>query len=508
MRRTRLALGSLGVGVLAAVALFVSRSRESEPGPDATRSADSKPNAPPPLASPGLAAAPVPVPIPGGPPRDPEDPVSEAAAPKPQPARIEGTVVTAEANVPIALLKLHLAFRKEYGATPLTLDLETGHDGSFAGELQTTEPIPLSDGWSDRPGLQFRGFRRSIDDGTDPESDVVARPGETLRVTLRMARLATWKGIVVDDDDRPLAGVRVGVFLPGPNDSPSGSGIMTETSAEGRFTASALAEPDRVLPPGTAAAAAQLTLSDISRAMRPSLTLDLRTVPESDRDDLRLVFSRGRRVRGRLVDDAGRAIADTHVLATYGDPSRLRAAKTEVDGRFTLEALANGAVTIGCFLADRDLEARVDTTLSGDVDDLVLVARPIDLGDAKRGFVVLGARLVDVTDEMRVARDLDASVRVLVLDRGAGGAFGDEAGVGAGILHIGHSKVVDVAHLVDLLIAEQEIAERERPQFPMIRIVTTWGEGKHRGTNTQYFGLGPSAVEHLQRLRERLRAGR
>jgi hypothetical protein len=31
-----------------------------------------------------------------------------------------------------------------------------------------------------------------------------------------------WKGIVVDDDDRPLAGVRVGVFLPGQNDTPSG----------------------------------------------------------------------------------------------------------------------------------------------------------------------------------------------------------------------------------------------------------------------------------------------
>ncbi len=168
-------------------------------------------------------------------------------------------------------------------------------------------------------------------------------------------------------------------------------------------------------------------------------------------------------------------------------------------------------MTIGCFLADRELEARVDTTLSGlsgDVDDLLLVARPIDPGDAKRGILVLGARLVDVTDEMRAARGLDASVRVLVLDRGAGGAFGDVAVVGAGILQIGHSKVVDVAHLVDLVIAEKEIAERERPDWSIIRIVTTRGEGKHRGTNTQFFGLGLGAVEHLKRVRERLRTAR
>jgi|GEM_PF-4855588 len=467
---------------------------------------DAEPTAPPPLAAPGLA--PAPVPVPGASPRKPIDPVPPAAAPKPAPARIEGTVVTAEANVPIGLLKLHLAFRKEFGATPLTLDVETAHDGTFAGELETTEPIPLSDGWSDRQGLQFRGFRRSVDDGTDPETNVVARPGETLRVILRMARCATWKGVVVDDEGAPLGGVRVGVFMPGPNDSPYGSGIMMETSAEGRFTVSAFAEPDRVAPPSTASAAAQLTVSDISRVMRPSVSIDLRTVSESDRERMRVVFSRGRRVRGRLVDEGGRPLGDIQVLATYGEPSRLRAAKTGADGHFTLETLADGAVTIGCFLADRDLEARVDMTLSTDVDDLLLVTRPVDPGDAKRGYVVLGARLVDVTDEMRVARDLDASVRVLVVDRGAGGAFGDEAGVDAGILSIGDSKVVDVAHLVDLLIAEQGISAQKNPSFPMIRIVTTWGERKHRGTNTQYFGLGANAVEHLTRLRDRFRARR
>lgn len=504
--RARRFLWGLGSIVLAVVALVAGRPRDSEPKPDGVVASDPAPKAPPQLPPPGLA--PAPRPTPGALPAKPGEPVPEAEAQKQRTARVEGTVVTAEANVPIRLLKLHLAFRKEYGATPLTLHVETGHDGSFSGELPTAEPIPLSDGWVDGPGLQFRGFRRAADDGTDPESDVVARPGETLRLIVTVARLATWKGLVVDDDGHPLAGMRVSVFLPGPNDSPFGSGFMTETSLEGRFTVSALAEPDRVLPPGTALAAAQLTVSDLSGAMRPTLKLDLRTVPEPDREELRIVLSRGRRVRGRLVDDAGRALAGTQVLATYGDPTRLRAAMTEPDGKFALEALADGAVTIGCFLADRELEARIDTTLSGDVDELLLVARPIDPGDAKRGLVVLGARLVNVTDEMRVARGLDASVRVLVLDRGSGGAFGDRADVGAGILQIGHSKVVDVAHLVDLLIAEQEIAAKERPRFPMIRIVTTWGEGKHRGTNTQHFGLGPGAEEHLRRVQQRLRTAR
>ena len=506
MRRSRLAPGILGVVVLGAVAFFAFRPRTSEPTPDRIQLPDSTPNAPPPLASPGLA--PAPVPARGASPTGPVEPVPPPPPPKPSLARIEGTVVTAEANVPIPLLKLHLAFRKAYGAPPLTLDVETAHDGTFVGELATPDPIPLADGWSDRQGLQFRGFRRAVDDGTDPETDVVARPGETLRVVLRMARCATWKGIVVDDEGQPLAGVRVGVFMPGPNDSPVGSGMLMETNAEGRFTVSALAEPDRVASPSTASAAARLTISDMSRAMRPSLSLDLRTVPESDRERMRVVFSRGRRVQGRLVDESGRPLADIHVLATYGDPSRLRAGKTGVDGRFTLETLADGAVTIGCFLADRDLEARVDMTLSADVDDLLLTAKPVDPGDAKRGYVVLGARLVDVTEEMRAARDLHESVRVLVVDRGSGAAFGDQADVGKGILYIGDSKVVDVAHLVDLLIAEKANAEQANPSFPMIRIVTTWGEGKHRGTNTQHFGLGPNAIEHLTRLRDRFRAAR
>ena len=505
MSRSRLALATLG-GVVAVIAgLLTLRGRAAGPAPDAPSAADSSPDAPPPLAAPPLAPSPRRGPETGASARVDSAPTTDT--PKPRPARIEGTVVSAETGVPMGPLKVRLDFRKAIGERPRTLEVETDRFGSFAGDLETAEPIPLFDGSADRPGLLFRGFRRTVDDGTDLTTGVEARPGATLAVTLRFASLATWKGVVVDEAGRPLRGVRVGVHWPGPNESPYGSLVFTETNAEGRFTASAIAEPDRVASGTTAIAAARLTFSDMSPSLRPTIARDLRTIPASERESLRIVFPRGRRVGGRLVDESGRAIEGAAVLATYGDPSRQRFARTDADGHFTLEALADGPVTIGAFLADRDVEARLDTDLAKDLDDVVLVARPLDPGDPadpEHGLVVLGARLVDVTDEMRAARKLDPLIRVLVVDRGAGGAFGDEAGVGKAILHIGDSKVVDVRHLVGLVIAEAELASKRNPDFPMIRIVTSCGEGKFAGTNTQHFELGPGAVEHLKRVRDRL----
>ena len=137
MRRSRIALGVLGAVIGGAVALLALRGRESAPSADPTPAADSGPVAPPPLAAPPLAPSPRRGPDAGEPTR--VDPAPATGAPKPGIARVEGTVVSAETGVPIALLKFHLAFRKGYGATPRTLDVETDRFGAFAGELEIAE---------------------------------------------------------------------------------------------------------------------------------------------------------------------------------------------------------------------------------------------------------------------------------------------------------------------------------------------------------------------------------
>jgi hypothetical protein len=238
---------------------------------------------------------------------------------------------------------------------------------------------------------------------------------------------------------------------------------------------------------------------------RPPLTLDVRRLSEADRTELRVVLPKGRRVRGRLVDAEGRALAKYVATAGTATHPALCWAQTDAAGAFGFVGVPDGPVTIGAYVADLDLEAREDVTISADREDLVLVARPIALPGPPYPVLAMGLRLVEPTEELRVKHRLPPYVHVMIQDPGVvGGLFNVGLSPGTGIWVIGEKKLTGIRDFVERIIAEYDEAARGAggaPQMRMIRIVAAYPDH----TNTQFFTPDARAIDQLRRLLPTLR---
>lgn len=432
---------------------------------------------------------------------------SNAPPADPNVAVLEGTLVRAEDRSVLPGVKLSLNFRAgNDGGKNVTA--ETDVEGRFVIRLATSTALPLHGAWFEQSDLWEREF--VLDDPERTADRVKALPGETVRFTLLAAEARQWRGIVVDEEGRPLRDIDIMAFLPGPGDGSQGSGMGSQTDASGHFQVTTLANPDQVTSANVAPAAARLRFTTSSR---PPVVVDVRKLTEADRAELRVVMGKGRRIVGRLVDEFGRALEKQLVTAGSATPGATRVAFTDGAGAFALTAVPDGPVRIGSFVADRDLEARQDLTLSSDLLDLVLVARPVDLLGPP--VVAMGLRLGDVSDELRKEYGLHSQVKVVVLDPGVVGSlfggFGGDLQSGTGIRMIGDRAVTSVKDLIERIIAEYEETQRTGPaKSPidlrhggMIRIVTAYRGGG--GTFTSFFGVDERTVDHLRRLLRSLR---
>jgi hypothetical protein len=497
-RRLVLALAVLMIAAAGTIVLL-SRRESGSPTADAPRREELTSPAPVSLeaAGPGAPSAPRPE-------RAVAEPASEAT--DPSVAVLQGTLVRAEDGVALPAVKFSLNFRLGDSAGK-NVAVETDAEGRFTARLATETILPLHGAWFVRTDLWLRGY--ALDEPAATDAPVEARPGETVRFTVRAAEVRRWKGIVVDEHGQPLRDVRITTFLPGPNDDLSGSGMGGMSGEDGRFQATTLADPD-LAPTSVATGAARIQFVLLPR---PPLVVDVRQLTEADQTELRVVLPSGRRVVGRLVDGDGRNLASYLVTAGSASPGAHRVTSTDASGAFTLMGIPDGPVTIGSFVADLDLEARQDLTISGDLSDLVLVARAIDLSGPLHPVHAMGLRLIDVTEELRTKYELPPQVKVMVLDPGVvGGLFGAELRPGTGIWMIGDAKLTSVKDLVERTIAEydrqQEATAKAppgQPRFLMIRIVTAMGTGQSGWTNTQYFSIDARVAEHLRRLLPTLR---
>ena len=500
MRRRRVSLLLLGVLALLVAGFFAFRGPNATPVPDASPVADSTSAAqPPPLAAPDRPAPPTRESA-TGPASDPPAPAPTTSTSTSTLATLEGVIVRAENGLPIPFAKVSLSFRETGDRAGKTAVIEADRDGRFTTTIETDQPVPLWDGWCQDDKFCFR--RSAADGATDDPPRIEAKPGQTVRVTIALAEWMKISGIVVDEDGRPLKGARVDLFRPGANANPMGSMMGHETTASGTFHIVCFAHADEVLDAAMATAASE---ARVWLGRRPPRTFDLRKLTESERAEWRIVLPDGRTIRGRLIDESGQPLASVTVSASFADPNALCAARTDVDGRFTMEHVGDGDATIGAYAPASELEIRRPMAISADIADLVLVAKPMDLSRTPGAINVMGLRLADIDEEMRKTRDPKDAARVVIVDPGiVGGFFGmGRIEAGMGIWMIGHSRVVDVKHLIDLVLAESEATRAQA--HPMIRIVTTQGRGKNAFTNTQHFGVDPLEMERLKRVRASMR---
>lgn len=327
---------------------------------------------------------------------------------------LHGVVITAEDDAPIAEAEIVVA-EDALSFTPRVA--RTGEDGTFEIE-----------------GLRRRPHRITVHaEGYVPIIAAQHEPGEEpVRFALR--RAAILEGVVVDDDDRPVAGAQVAVqgtteggepivltgselsfrealfeaqlagpmpvlesgelgvtlgtvppipIAPGDESSsaPGPTGAAYVTDAQGRFRLTGI-------PPG------RVQLSAFHPDYAPAMSEMLVVVAGSHRDDLRLVMPQGGTVEGRVVDGRGFPVGFLRVeMRTEGEPFP-RVALAAEDGTFSFAA-ALGTTTLTAYpsgmpaarktvqvLAGQTLE--VELALEGEL--VTLHVRTVDA----RGFPMAG----------------------------------------------------------------------------------------------------------------------
>ena len=331
---------------------------------------------------------------------------------------------------------------------------------------------------------------------------VLAGPGETARFIVRALATVSLRGVVVDEVGAPVPGAEMEYLVPPANGGEGWQGWSGVTDAKGAFGITGLLEHPEVAGDGVA-----LWVTQYVRVSKPGLARRLFSageVPEADRDHCIIRMSRERIIAGRLLDDRGGGLAGVVVEAVYErDGDARRQARTDSEGRFRLQGLADGRATLGALLLDSDAEARREVTIVGDVDGLELVAKPIESTGPMHPVNVMGLRLVKVDDAIRGEFRVPEQVRVLILDPGADSTrFGIGAlRAGFGIWMIGGAPVSSVQETVERILAEQAAGKP-------VQVVYTWASrpGRKEGwTNTQQMTLTPSDVAALRRAQTTLR---
>jgi protocatechuate 3,4-dioxygenase beta subunit len=139
-----------------------------------------------------------------------------------------------------------------------------------------------------------------------------ARPGEP--ITLNLTEPLLIEGVIVDEDDAPVSGVRVtvervkdasntGNMMMGPNQE-TGAARPAVTDTEGRFLV-------RNAPPG------QLNVQIEHASYEPS-AMKINIAPGTSTHDLgKTILKRGHGIKGVVVDGAGKPIARTTIYAQW-----------------------------------------------------------------------------------------------------------------------------------------------------------------------------------------------
>jgi protocatechuate 3,4-dioxygenase beta subunit len=261
-------------------------------------------------------------------------PARNVAITIPSPGRIEGRVTDKDAGQPIADFMMTVVFRDGRagsGGRPASFHSD---DGTFVLDNLGAGPIRLQIGAA----------------GYAPATigDLTVEEGKTIRdVQIRLERGGRVHGKATANG-QPVAGVNVrfgnaGFF--GPNLS------ATQTDDNGEYTIEGIALGDQRVD-----------------FMKEGFLMKHKTVTiERGKDaTVDIEMERGKELRGRVVDKAGRAIAGARVWTTTMGPSGVRPVTSDAEGNFALEGLDDGRYTVN---------ATKDGYVTGRTNDVVVPAQ-------------------------------------------------------------------------------------------------------------------------------------
>ena len=259
------------------------------------------------------------------------------------------------------------------------------------------------------PGVySLRAAKRGY--APSPTHVLELEPGKTMTRDVKLDPLAKVWGRVVDESNRPVEGVRVGVMVellrPGLTlhrllSEEGISGLTATTDSQGEFEFFVPAEEE--------------TVTLVARALgyAPNLFGPLSVKPEEARRGILLRLPRGLEARGRVVDERGAPLSGAALLARrwgvggdgFGFEDMEPQATSGADGNFILRGLEKGSYTMTVSHATHATrtvpEVEIQAEAANRIPDIVLLAGAEISGlvaDAER-HPILGTKVSGVAGE-------------------------------------------------------------------------------------------------------------
>ena len=346
-----------------------------------------------------------------------------------------------------------------------------------------------------KPG--YRSLRGPLMSAGDTKRFEVV-PGSHEKADLVLKPALYFAGLVVDEQGKPIPGVSIRAYANGPRSSANVED--TESRSDGSFELFNYPETSFVLRD-------EAPRKGVVHFFHPDYIDrdidDLYAIEPKQREALRVVLAAGYKVAGRVVDDAGKPVANAMIRAIRKDKTHRKGTTTDASGSFALRGVSGGLIMLTARVLEIRQQAYLPITVKSDKLDLELRLKPIELPANLKTYSVLGMQLADVTSELRSTYDLFGERGALILDPGKDPARLNIGRLAEGyaFFMVGRTRIGSVSEFVSQIVAET--AGQNAPEYS-VRVVYNFSRVDFDGSRTANLKFTKDDLKQLQILAEQL----
>lgn len=345
------------------------------------------------------------------------------------------------------------------------------------------------------------GYRRLVGTlmagGDVTNVDVV--PGGATEASLVLKAALYVSGVVVDEQGRPIPGVRICALASG-----GGASGGIETTASRRDGSFELFSYPLVPPTFRDEVTSGLVLFSHSDYLDSEIN-DIYTLAPNERETLPIVLESGHTLTGTVLDVAGKPVPHAMVKTVLNDRTQRKATMTDASGKFVLRGLGDGPASLSARALNIKQKVELPMVLKRDQLDLEVRLKAIAWPADVKKHSVLGMQLADVTPALHSAYDLVFERGAVIVDPGkdAGRLGIGELAEGFMFWEVGQTPVGSVREFVKQVLAEAAGPDAKKYG---VRVVYRFSNVKMDGNNTQYLKLTKDDLRQLQTVLDELTA--
>jgi protocatechuate 3,4-dioxygenase beta subunit len=345
-----------------------------------------------------------------------------------------------------------------------------------------------------KPG--YRRLRGTPMAGGDAKPIEVA-PGSIAEASLMLRPALYFAGTIVDEQGRPLRGVRIEANAHSPR--ATGGIERTVSGSDGSFELFNYPET----PPSVGGAVSKGVVHFAHPDYIDREIEDIYAVRPKERGVLQVVLGTGYRITGTVFDPARKPVPNAMIKAIRKDTTHRKATLTDAKGNFVLRGVSGGLIMLTARALDIRQQTYLPLALKSDKENLEVQLKPIAWPIDLKKHSVLGLQLTDVTPELRSTYDLFHERGALILDPGKDpdrlkiGPLAE----GDTFWMVGRTRIGSVREFVGQILAET--AGQNAAEYS-VRVVYGFSRVDFDGSRTAYLRFTNEDREQLQMLSDQL----